>query len=165
MIEKKICLLGSFAVGKTSLIARFVAGIFSEKYLTTIGVKIDRKTVQVGGEEVGLLLWDIYGEDEFQKLQLSYLRGAAGYVLVIDGTRRVTFDKALQLQQGVEAHYGPLPFVIVLNKSDLAGDWELDEAAVEGLAGRGWTVIKGSAKTGLGVEEAFHLLAGRMMQQ
>ncbi len=75
MIQKKICMLGSFAVGKTSLVRRFVESIYSDAYHTTVGVKIDKKTVQQNGTEVSLLLWDLYGEDEFQKMRWSYLRG------------------------------------------------------------------------------------------
>ena len=66
MIKKKICMLGAFAVGKTSLVQRFVNSIFSEKYQTTIGVKIDQKLVQTGDTEVNLMLWDIHGEDNYQ---------------------------------------------------------------------------------------------------
>jgi small GTP-binding protein len=88
MTQKKICMLGSFSVGKTSLVARYVSSVFSDKYLTTVGVKIDKKTVAVDGADVTLLLWDIYGEDDFQKLRMSYLRGASGYLLVVDGTWR-----------------------------------------------------------------------------
>jgi len=73
MIKKKIVMLGSFAVGKTSLVQRFVNSIFSEKYLTTIGVKIDQKIVNVNDKEVNLLLWDIHGEDDYQKMVLSQL--------------------------------------------------------------------------------------------
>jgi len=76
MIKKKICMLGVFAVGKTSLVQRFVKSMFSEKYLTTVGVKIDKKTIEVKGKIVELMLWDLQGEDEFQKLNATYLRGA-----------------------------------------------------------------------------------------
>lgn len=67
MIKKKVVLLGSFAVGKTSLVQRYVKSIFSEKYQTTIGVKIDQKIVNIDNTELNLLLWDIYGEDDYQK--------------------------------------------------------------------------------------------------
>ena len=69
MIQKKICMLGGFAVGKTSLVARYVTSMFSEKYLTTVGVKIDKKQVAVDGRDVTLMLWDIYGQDDFQDVQ------------------------------------------------------------------------------------------------
>ena len=85
MIQKKICMLGAYAVGKTSLVGRFVRSMFSEKYQTTVGVKIDQKTVNVGDQQVNMMLWDLHGEDEAQKVRLSYLRGASGYILVVDG--------------------------------------------------------------------------------
>ena len=99
MIQKKICMLGGFSVGKTSLVARFVHSIFSEKYLTTVGVKIDKKVVKVRDEDVNLMLWDIYGEDEFQKIRMSYLKGSSGYLLVVDVTRKSTLDMACKVQQ------------------------------------------------------------------
>ena len=67
MIQKKICMLGAFAVGKTSLVKQYVSGIFSEKYHTTVGVKIDKKMVEVDGQSMTLILWDLHGEDEFSK--------------------------------------------------------------------------------------------------
>ena len=87
-IQKKICMLGAFSVGKTSLVKRYVASVFSETYLTTVGVKIDKKTVDLAGRVVNLILWDLAGEDDIASLRMSYLRGSAGYVLVADGTRR-----------------------------------------------------------------------------
>ena len=99
MIQKKICMLGSFAVGKTSLVRRFVHSMFTDKYLTTVGVKIDNKKLVYGDKEVSLLLWDLYGEDEFQRVQTSYLRGSSGLLLVADGTRPETVDKAIELNQ------------------------------------------------------------------
>ena len=159
MTQKKICMLGGFAVGKTSLVARFVSSVFSDKYLTTVGVKVDKKVVTVGGQEVSLLLWDLHGQDGFQSVQASYLRGTAGYLLVADGTRAATLDVAVSLQQKAEQVVGTVPFVLVLNKSDLAKDWQVDDRAVFQLADRGWTVVRTSAKTGAGVEATFQKLA------
>lgn len=163
MIQKKICMLGSFAVGKTSLVARFVRSIFSDKYHTTVGVKIDKKQVQVEDKLVNLILWDLYGEDEFQKVHMSYLRGASGYLLVVDGTRRETLEKALVLQQRTEEAIGKVPFVIVLNKTDLKENWEVDERTITELVNKGCHVFHSSAKTGQGVEEAFATLAKQML--
>ena len=164
MIQKKICMLGTFAVGKTSLVARFVKSIFSEKYHTTVGVKIDKKTVTLGEQELALVLWDIHGEDEFQKIRQSYLRGTAGYLLVADGTRRATLETAQSLQQNVEGIVGKVPFILLLNKCDLTDEWEIEPAAIEALTARGWTVMNTSAKTGQGVEEAFTLLARKLLE-
>ncbi len=102
MLQKKICMVGAFATGKTSLVARFVNRIFSEVYQSTVGVKIDKKIVNLNGTDLTLILWDLHGEDNFQKVRMSYLRGSSGYLLVVDGTRRNTLDKALELQQRVE---------------------------------------------------------------
>ena len=162
MIQKKICMLGASAVGKTSLVSRFVRSLFSDKYQTTVGVKVDKKTVALGQEQMDLLLWDLYGEDEFQKIRTSYLRGSAGYVLVVDGTRRETLEKAVVLQNRTEETLGKVPFVLMVNKADLAEKWEIDDAAIEELGKRGWTAFKTSAKSGDGVEPAFVSLARRM---
>ena len=162
MSKKKICLVGALATGKTSLVARFVTSIYSDIYHTTVSVKIDEKSINLKDQELHLSLWDIHGEDEFQKVQMSYLRGASGYFLVVDGTRRYTLDQAFLLQQRIEDTIGRLPFVLILNKTDLTEEWEIDDAAMEELSQKNWTVIKGSAKTGLGVEESFINLAEKM---
>jgi small GTP-binding protein len=155
-------MLGSFAVGKTSLVARFVQSIFSDKYLTTVGVKIDRKEVAVGDRQLNLVLWDINGQDAFQTVQKSYLRGSAGYLLVVDGTRPATLDVAVDLQKNAESIVGKVPFMLVLNKADLAEEWQIDQARLVRLANEGWKMIRTSAKTGSGVEETFLALARRL---
>ena len=164
MIKKKICMLGAFSVGKTSLVQRFVKSMFSDKYLTTVGVKIDKKSVSVNGKDVDLLLWDIYGEDEFQKVKTSYLRGASGYFLVIDGTRKNTLDTAFDLQKRAEDAVGSIPFILLFNKSDLTDEWEIEDETFENLTRDGFTVMKTSAKTGEMVEEAFLSLAEKMLE-
>ncbi len=165
MTQKKICMLGSFSVGKTSLVARYVSSVFSEKYLTTVGVKIDKKAISVDGVDLTLMLWDIYGEDDFQKLRMSYLRGAAGYLLVVDGTRRATLDVALGLEEKVRAEAGDIPFVVCLNKADLRTEWEIDLDRLDARArAGGWAVVETSARLGTGVDEAFLLLTRRMLE-
>lgn len=156
MLRKKICMLGAFAVGKTSLVARCVRSVFSEKYHTTVGVKVDTKQLAVGGQELSLVLWDIAGEDEFHQVRTSYLRGASGYLLVVDGTRQTTLDTAIDLQRRVTEAVGDVPFLVLLNKADLEASWEIDEGVI---TTQGWPLIKTSAKTGDGVEEAFVRLA------
>jgi hypothetical protein len=163
MISKKICMLGAFAVGKTSMVARFVLSTFSEKYHTTVGVKVDKKVLKVDDQVVTLMLWDLAGENEFQKVQATYFRGAAGYLLVVDGTRRSSLHTAMTLRQRVEETSGPLPFVVVLNKADLADAWEVNDADILDLETQGCTVIRASAKTGEGVEDAFLSIARKVL--
>jgi small GTP-binding protein len=164
MLQKKICMVGSFATGKTSLVARFVNSIFSDNYQTTVGVKIDKKVVDIQGKELNIILWDLYGEDEFQKVKMSYLRGSSGYLLVVDGTRHNTLEKAFNLQTRVEETLGKVPFILIINKSDLAEEWEIDELEINQIIQKGWIVIKASAKTGWGVEEVFQTIGKKILE-
>lgn len=159
-LQKKICMIGDFSVGKTSLVARFVRQAFSEKYLTTVGVKIDTKPVKLpDGREVKLILWDIAGNDVLTTTTTSYLRGAAGFLLVVDGTRRPTWDSALNLQKAVTTQIGDRPFVMLLNKADLHEQWEIDEQLINEKKQQGWKLLSTSAKTGMNIEETFVELA------
>jgi small GTP-binding protein len=165
IIQKKICMLGTFAVGKTSLVRRYVESIYSDKYHTTVGVKIDKKVLDVdGGRKLMMMLWDIEGAEQAHDLRKSYLRGAAGYLLVADGTRRDSLYLGLEIHARAAEAVGEVPRVFLINKSDLADQWEIEEREVEALAQQGWHVIKTSAKTGAGVEEAFTALARKMME-
>jgi len=161
VLQKKICLLGAFGVGKTSLTRRFVDSIFSDAYLTTVGVKIDKKVVSVGDNQVSLLIWDIAGEDDVSAVRTSYLRGAAGYLLIVDVTRAQTLTVARSIRERVTAEIGDIPFLCLLNKTDV-DDWDISDVTIEELNSQGWTVLRTSAKTGAGVESAFSDLAQRI---
>ena len=161
MLQKKICMLGGFSVGKTTLVRRYVESVFSENYLTTVGVKIDKKVVNLPGRTVNLILWDMAGEDDVATVRMSYLRGMAGYVVVADGTRPSTLDMALSLHERVEAEHGSIPFTLLVNKHDLLDQWAIAEAELESLRLRGWSVRSTSARSGEGVEDAFTEIAAR----
>ena len=160
MLKKKICMVGEFGVGKTSLVRRFVDSLFDERYLTTIGVKIDRKDITVGSTSVTLMLWDLAGEDDLAQLKVSHLRGASGYILVADGCRAASLAKAVELQKRIADQLGPLPFVLVVNKADLKDRWEVQGKAI---TESGWPTFETSAKAGTGVEEMFLALAGKLI--
>jgi len=164
MIQKKICMLGSFGVGKTSLVARFVQGIFSAKYLSTVGVKIDRKSVKLGDKDVLLLLWDLAGEDSRSQVQTSYLRGAAGYFLVVDGTWMESLVTAKSIHKRAQEAVGEVPFMLVVNKSDLWNRWEITSPDLEKLEAEGWMIQITSAKTGDGVEKMFARMTEEVMR-
>jgi small GTP-binding protein len=162
MLTKKICMVGHFGVGKTSLVQRYVQTIYDDRYLTTVGVKIDKKEVVVKSRPVSLVLWDIAGRDDLADVNLTHLRGAAGYILVVDGCRAVTLETAVQLQQRITELYGSLPFVVALNKVDLAQQWEVKRSDIETS---GWTSFDTSAKLGVGVDEVFLGLAEKLMTE
>jgi len=158
MQKKKICLLGSYGVGKTSLVARFVHSLFADKYHTTVGVKIDKKVLTLDNEEVTLMLWDMAGEEDNAPIKLNQVKDASGYLLVVDGTRARTLDIARGIQQRVAQEIGDRPFLALVNKADLRETWEIPDPQ-----SLGWTVLETSAKTGDNVDEAFLTLTRRML--
>ena len=169
MIQKKVCMVGLFGTGKTSLVQRFVHSLFSERYLSTVGVKIDRKALQLDGAEVTLVLWDLAGRDKHEDITASYLRGAHAVLYVADGTRRETCDQLPELRAIVREAAGEVPEVLALNKSDLVADWALGRDDEQALAAQ-WDLVRTSARSGDGVEEAFlrigrATLANREVQQ
>lgn len=157
MPKKKVCMVGDFAVGKTSLTQKFVNNVFSDKYLTTIGVKIDTADVN----DTKLIIWDIAGRDSLSPVNVSYLVGAAGVVLVADGTRENTIHSLLDIWQTIAQRIGDVPVVVALNKHD-SEDWNVSEQSLERFADLNWPVYFTSAKDGGNVREIFENLVGQM---
>ncbi len=162
MIQKKICMLGAFSVGKTSLVQRFVSSMFDDKYLTTIGVKIDKKVIKHGEQDVTLMLWDLAGEDTYNSINASYLRGASGCILVIDGTRPKTLEVAYEIKKLATETLGNIPIIAALNKADLKAEWIIDDQSINEMHEQ-FNVIETSAKTGSGVEEMFQQLTEQLL--
>lgn len=158
MLAKKIAMLGMWGVGKTSLVKRFVESAFDEKYHSTLGVKVDKKRLAVDEQDVMLMLWDIAGAEDHFGVPMNYVKGAAGYLLVIDGTHGASLDRGLDIVEAVTKEVGDLPFVVVINKADLP--WEITPEMIEAkLTPLGCTVLEGSAKTGQNVDAAFEAIA------
>jgi small GTP-binding protein len=164
LIQKKVCLLGDFAVGKTSLIQRYVYNQFSENYLTTIGVHITKKEITLGSDSIVLIIWDLAGDDGLQKVAASYLAGAAGAVFVGDLSRPETIgDIPSQMRAFEEVNPGSSS-VIAFNKKDLlAGPVDVQETARRtGISGDIPAFLT-SCRTGENVERAFASLASRLL--
>ena len=163
VIQKKICLLGDFAVGKTSLIRRYVEGRYDDAYLSTIGVNISRKSIEQEDHTLNMLIWDLAGGDDFSKMGQAYLMGAVAALIVCDLTRHDTLQSfefyATQLRTiNPKAH-----IIFIGNKADLEEERCIDNAELtaisESYAGR---YLATSAKTGLHVEDAFKYLAAQI---
>lgn len=166
MNSRKICILGDFAVGKTSLVQRFVRNQFSEKYLTTIGVKVDTKEVVLDANRtLKLSIWDVAGTDTPTELFIRYTRGAAGYLLVADGTRSETLDCCIDLRDAIANSIRPLPYVVLVNKSDLGEQREVLADHAGEILGDAIDCLDTSALTGDNVERAFHLLVQGILQE
>jgi small GTP-binding protein len=160
MQKKKICMVGDFSVGKTSLTQKFVNNVFSDKYLTTIGVKIDTAEV----DDTKLIVWDVAGRDSLSPINASYLVGAAGVVLVCDGTRENTVTDLMGIWQTVKNRIGEVPVVVALNKSDIA-EWSISEEVLGKFSANGWDSFATSAKDGKNVDILFKTLVEKINQR
>jgi small GTP-binding protein len=162
LIQKKICLLGDFAVGKTSLVRRFVEGRFDDRYLGTIGVKISRKVITRSYGQLNLLVWDMTGgEDLDTKIRMSYLHGAAGALMVCDLTRNYTMDVFESYVRQMRTLNPQVSLMFIANKVDLVKERVISDEQLwsisKELGGRSFYLT--SAKTGENVETAFLHLA------
>lgn len=158
-IARKICMLGDFGVGKTSLVARYVRNTFSEKYLTTVGVKVDsRVVVLANGVDLKLVIWDIAGKAALDSVNRNYLRGASGLILVADGTREASLRAALNLAMQARDVVADPACVLFVNKLDLVDRWEVAPAVLAEIR-RSVAVFETSALSGDGVQAGFDELA------
>ncbi|MBR9921473.1 MAG: GTP-binding protein [Bacteroidetes bacterium] len=161
MISKKVILTGSLGVGKTSLFNRFLYQRFDEKYLTTIGVKVDKKVIEVGGRALNLLVWDIAGEMNQDKVPTTYFLGSSALIYVFDLTRPTTYEN---IQQDLEYLKVLCPGVVIRkigNKKDLLEADKLDEILKNVPGAIDFTT---SAKTGENVEEVFISIGEQLLK-
>lgn len=158
MIQKKICILGASGVGKTSLIKQYVEGIFSEKYLTSIGVKIDKKIVELDSSSVQLMIWDIEGIDRYCGFQEKYLRGASAFIIVADRTRSQSLIEGIDIFN-MAKNVANIPGILALNKNDLATTWHWSEQELSDIKAPFSESFDTSAKSGDGVENMFSYIA------
>ena len=171
-LKAKICLVGEGAVGKTSLIRRFVLDQFDDDYIATLGAKVSKKRMEIPvlPEELVILemtIWDVMGQPQFRELlREKYFKGASGILAVSDLTRRETLEALYEWIDRVDRTAGPTPVVLAVNKADLATDARYGEADAarfaQGLHGE---FFLASAKTGANVEEAFRGLAIRIAER
>lgn len=164
-VTSKVCVVGDFAVGKTSVVERFVRNQFSEKYLTTVGVKVDTKQIELPDLDVShkLVLWDVAGADRFGATEFAYLRGASGHIFVADGTRPTTLRAVRELREQIAMQFGSLPCVLLVNKNDLRSEWGVSDEKMTLLGEDFCQVYSTSAKTGDAVESALCDLSRRII--
>jgi small GTP-binding protein len=168
-VKKKIVLLGDPAVGKTSLIRRFVLNTFDEKYVSTIGARVSKKEVVVPTlmykVRMDMMIWDLIGSKESTRLHEMYYRGADGAIVVADITRLSTIENISMWVSSFRHAMGSKDVLMVYNKMDLEGYWTLDETGMETLAAKHNTLYyKTSAMSGDNVDIAFYKLAELMLE-
>jgi small GTP-binding protein len=168
-LTKKISLLGDPAVGKTSLIQRFVYDAFDDRYLSTIGAKITKKTQTLTVEQnpkltqdtnLTFLIWDIAGQKAFKSVHQAYYRGSEAALIVCDITRRETLDNILEWISELYKVVGNVPTLILINKYDLKDQVSFGEREINAIAAQVRVPYYfTSAKSGHNVENAFKTLA------
>ena len=173
-IKKKIFLLGNDAVGKTSLIRRFVKNEFGDAYLSTIGTKVSKKAISIPSDpeepsspmiNVTLMIWDVMGQRTFHTVVSKYFDGAEGALLVCDLTRPNTLASVKHWKKLLFDRAGKVPILILANKFDLKDRIRIGPESLEQLAEDLETVFfVTSAKTGENVNEVFMKLAGKMAE-
>lgn len=169
-LKKKIVLLGDSAVGKTSLIRRFVFDQFEDSHIATIGSKVTMKRIRVPRPnrtvDLKLMVWDLIGREGYHALHARTFAGVHGAILVADLTREETLESLERywipsLMKVVDS----VPLVFTCNKSDLKGEFELEElvdlasrynVGLDGVLPSGLEMsYSTSAKNGSNVERAF----------
>ena len=163
----KIILIGPSAVGKTSLINRYVKNQFTD-YKPTLGVDFLLKEVKLGQKLSKLSIWDIGGHEKFKTLHQHYYSGTNGALLIFDLTRRRTYEEIdVWYREMIEILGRTIPFILIGNKRDLIKKRKdvpiSDDEALKYAEAHGSTYIKTSAKTGKNVEKAYIELVERMM--
>ncbi|MFQ5908606.1 MAG: Rab family GTPase [Thermoplasmata archaeon] len=165
--KMKICLAGEAAVGKTSLIRRYVFDEFEDKYTVTLGAKVTRKSLTLedakgrGTAHIDIAIWDVMGEKFLRELlREAYFYGAQGILAVCDTTRADTLEDLGSWKTSIEKVAGKIPMILLANKVDLKEETVVDEATLQAFT-EGWdsTYLLTSAKTGKNVEKAFEQLA------
>lgn len=159
-------MLGLWGVGKTSLVRQFVDNVFDDNYLTTLGVKVDKKVVQLKEQELTLMLWDVAGLEDSFSIPLNYIQGSSAVILVVDRSRAESLSAALELANQVQKNIAELPFVVMANKSDLewvVSDDDIEKAFSSEDSNTSVVWFSTSAKTGENVELAFNELAKQLL--
>jgi len=157
MIPKKVMLSGNFGVGKTSLFNRFIHNTFDQIYFTTIGVKVDSKVVETSKGALKIMLWDIAGEVNQEKVPRTYWLGSKGVIYVFDLTRPVTWNNIEKDLLFIKSILPGVAIKLVANKSDLVNQERIDEAherfKIDAIT---------SARTGDSVEILFEALGAEI---
>ncbi len=164
-IKVKVVLLGNPAVGKTSLIRKFVYDVYSDDYIGTLGTKVSKKTVKIDDKQVMMMIWDLMGEHEFRRIQQMAFSGTQGALVVCDLTRKETLEGFDFWPDSLMNVAGDVPIIFLGNKNDLP-DQQIGEGDIRPYAEKyGTEYYLTSAKTGDHVEEAFHNLARKIVER
>ncbi len=161
----KIVMLGDEAVGKTSIIVQHVEKRFEESYKMTIGTDISAKLMEIGGQNIYLLIWDIGGQKKYKILRDSYLRGAFGAIIVYDVTNKNTYNHIIDWYDEAIQYCGKIPTILVGNKIDLTNKVISKEDGIKMAKEINAEFYETSAKTGESVNNVFATLVDKIIEK
>ncbi len=171
-IKRKVCLLGNPAVGKTSLIRKYIFDSFSDKYISTVGTKVSKKDIEIEIKKIDLkltltmMVWDILGQSGYRSLHSMFYKGASGALIVCDLTRRETYDSLKIWGDSLTEVTGEIPIVFLGNKKDMSDKYDFDPQSLKSISNNYKTFsFLTSAKSGLNVENAFSRLAQMIVRE
>lgn len=169
-VKRKICLIGDWRVGKTSLVKRFVLDQFDDDYLATFGIKVIKKRIKydINDDKIidlNLQIWDVMGQEDFKKAQMMAYRGARGAFIICDVTRRETLASVDRWQAEIYDITGEIPIIIIANKYDLKDQITFDVPDLEVVSKNLHSpYFLTSAKTGENVNNAFRKLGNEIIK-
>ena len=157
----KVVVIGNGSVGKTSLIEKFTQGTFQKEYIKTIGAQFSKFDAEISGDTIGLLFWDIAGQDDFLFLRPSFYRDSRAAIIVYsleeNDLGKRSFEHIIDWYEDIKKYCGDIPIVVFANKVDLIEENNLDKINIQEVVKErdflGYYLT--SAKTGQGVHEAF----------
>ncbi|MHA2406632.1 MAG: Rab family GTPase [Candidatus Hermodarchaeia archaeon] len=158
----KIVVVGDAAVGKTSLIVRYVKGVFNPSYIITLGVNFFVQDINIGDKTLRLQIWDTAGQERFGPVRQKYYKGARGALLVFDLANPTSFERLDFWIKEVKQACGDIPIVFVGNKADLRSGVTSDQIQ-EFASGYDLQYVETSAKTGMNTVKPFILLAPQIL--
>jgi small GTP-binding protein len=170
IIKKKICLLGLYSVGKTSMVRQFVYNKFEDKYLSTIGVHISKKKLNIDIKEdkqsIEFFIWDIANINKFDNVVNNYLRGAHGAIIVTDISRPKTIENIKEFADNFLEINPKAKILFVGNKIDLVDELKFDkDAYISSVCDNSNNVLFTSAKTGENIDEVFKKLGEQIVEE
>ncbi len=164
----KLLILGSGAVGKTSIATRYTTGGFRESHLMTLGANFMLKDVKINnGQKIRLSIWDTAGQERFRKIVEGYYKGAKGLILVYDITNRDSFNELEYWKTSAFKRVPDLKMVLAGNKHDLSDtSREVDEKEGYSLAEK-WNIpfFETSAKVNFNIDEVFNAIVQLLIKE
>ena len=160
----KVLIIGNSGVGKSCLLLRFADDMFSENYISTIGVDFKIRKIQQDGKTIKLQIWDTAGQERFKTITKSYYRGSNGIIVVYDITDRESFEQVAHWMSEIDNHANPnVCRLLVGNKADLVDERKVSVDEGEALAKQfGIPFMETSAKESSNVEKMFITMTSAM---